>query len=68
MRYMDISLHDMPMFEAEFLKNGSHFFLTILRLLLEKNISFHMNLVGQLDALFCETGVRTNSKIWKHRK
>ena len=55
----------MPMFEVEFLKNGSKFFNNI-RLLLEENISFHMNLVSQLDALVFETGDRWNSKMRKH--
>ena len=64
---MAISLNHIPMFEVKFLKNGSKF-LTILRLLLEENIFFHINLVSQLDALVCETGVRRNAKIWKHLK
>ena len=43
-------------------------FLTIFRVLLEENISFHINLVSQLDALVCETGVCRNSKMRKHPK
>ena len=64
---MAISLQDMPMFEVEFLKNGSNF-LTILRLLLEENISFHINQVSQLDALVYETGGSGNFNKWKHPK
>ena len=61
-RYMAISLHHMPMFEVKFLKNGSKF-LNNTSFPLEENISFHINLVSQLDALVCEIGVRKNSKI-----
>ena len=59
MRYMAISFHDMPMFEVKFLKNGSIFF-TILRLLLDENIAFHIDQVSQLDSLVGEVGILRN--------
>ena len=41
-------------------------FLMILSLFKEINISFHMNLVSQLAALVCQSGVHRNKERRKH--
>ena len=46
-------------FQSNFSKTARNF-LTILRLLLEENISFHINLISQLDALVGEAGIPRN--------
>ena len=58
MRYMAISLHDIPMFEVEFLKNGSKFFNNTSSHIREYFLSYKP--VSQLDALVAAAGIPTN--------
>ena len=55
----------MPMFEVKFLKNGSTFF-NYTSFILEENLSFHINLVSQLDAIVGEAGIPRNIDERKH--
>ena len=48
-----------------FSKTARNFFM-ILSLGKVDNISFHMNLVSQLAALVCQSGVHRNNEIRKH--
>ena len=58
-RNLVISLY-VILLDDIFIKNGSKFFFTIHSLPKVDNISFHLNLVNQLAALFCRIGVHGN--------